>query len=148
VREAFSSSAASQQVVATAVHAGHELRPAVAACMALDDETRRREEDPFTDLLIQGLDGRLVVHRSRFEVDLNRPRETAVYRRAEDAWGLQVWRRTLPDHEREASLALHDDFYAALGDCLDRLLANGSVLVLDVHSYNGVSSSAWRVSLG
>ena len=30
--------------------------------------------------------------RSRFEVDLNRPREEAVYRVPEDCWGLDVWR--------------------------------------------------------
>ena len=29
---------------------------------------------------------------SRFEVDLNRPREKAVYIKPEDAWGLEVWK--------------------------------------------------------
>lgn len=33
-------------LVACAVHAGHELRPEVAALMALDEVTRLREEDP------------------------------------------------------------------------------------------------------
>ncbi|WP_244875288.1 N-formylglutamate amidohydrolase [Pseudoclavibacter albus] len=36
-------------VVATAIHAGHELRTAVADAMKLDEEVRFREEDPFTD---------------------------------------------------------------------------------------------------
>ena len=65
-------------VVATAIHAGHELRPDIRALTALDDATRLREEDPFTDLLT-GIGGATVVaHRSRFEVDLNRPPAQAV----------------------------------------------------------------------
>ena len=33
------------------------------------------------------------VTRSRFEADLNRPRDRAVYLTPADAWGHQVWRR-------------------------------------------------------
>ena len=36
-------------IIATAIHAGHSLRPEVAALTALTDEQRLREEDPFTD---------------------------------------------------------------------------------------------------
>jgi hypothetical protein len=32
----------------------------------------------------------IIVTRSRFEVDLNRPRDKAVYRCAADAWNLDV----------------------------------------------------------
>src|SRR4051812_28667298 len=91
VGEPFTVSIGSGPVVWTAVHAGHDLRPEIAERIALDEDTRRREEDPFTDQLM-GDDGvRAAVHRSRFEVDLNRPRETAVYREPEDAWGLDLW---------------------------------------------------------
>ncbi|HEU4335868.1 MAG TPA: hypothetical protein VFR45_01015, partial [Nocardioides sp.] len=38
-------------VVATSVHAGHELRPEIAEAMVLDRAERFREEDPFTDRL-------------------------------------------------------------------------------------------------
>ena len=34
-------------VVATAIHAGHELRTEVADAMKLDEEVRFREEDPL-----------------------------------------------------------------------------------------------------
>jgi N-formylglutamate amidohydrolase len=124
------------QLVSTAVHAGHDLRPAVAARMAIDDETRRREEDPFTDQLLGDVGSRVFVRRSRFEVDLNRRRDAAVYLRPEDAWGLDVWTDRLPDAEVEASLAVYDDFYAAFAARLDRLAASGPFVVLDVHSYN------------
>jgi N-formylglutamate deformylase len=36
-------------IVGTAIHAGHELRPEVAGCIALSDSQRLREEDPYTD---------------------------------------------------------------------------------------------------
>lgn len=60
----------SGQVVATAIHTGHDLRPEVADAMALAEEDRFREEDPFTAELGSHIDHQLVVHRSRFEVDL------------------------------------------------------------------------------
>ena len=123
-------------MVATAIHAGHELRPSLGDLVALDEATRLREEDPYTDLFAPPGVTTFVVHRSRFEVDLNRPRDSAVYRRPEDAWGLEVWRRPLPRHELEQSLALYDDFYRALSEHLDRLAEAGPFLVLDLHSYN------------
>ena len=123
-------------VVATAIHAGHDLRPAVASCTALDDATRLREEDPFTDLLTSVGGSTVVAHRSRFEVDLNRPRDEAVYQTPEDAWGLELWRETLPAEEIERSRDLYDDFYVELGRRLDALAERGPFVVLDLHSYN------------
>ena len=67
-------------LVATAVHAGHAVRDNVFAQLALDDGERLREEDPFTDAWMEIAPIRVVALRSRFEVDLNRPREKAVYR--------------------------------------------------------------------
>ena len=122
--------------MATAIHAGHSLRPEISGLIALDDQTRLREEDPYTDLLIDGVPVRVVVDRSRFEVDLNRPRHEAVYLRPEQAWGLEVW-KTLPSPaEVEASLRLHDQFYAEMARRLDVLATSGPFVVLDIHSYN------------
>ena len=66
-------------LIAVAVHAGHDLRPEVAAAMALPEPDRLREEDPYTDAWTAVAPTRVVVHRSRFEIDLNRPRDKAVY---------------------------------------------------------------------
>ena len=65
------------QIIATSVHAGHDLRPEVQDLMVLDEATRLREEDPFTDRIAAVAPARVVVHRSRFETDLNRIREKA-----------------------------------------------------------------------
>jgi N-formylglutamate amidohydrolase len=136
MEEAFVVEVAPGQIVWTAVHAGHELRAGVADVVALDPSTRLREEDPYTDRLL-GDDGICVVaRRSRFEVDLNRPREEAVYRTPEEAFGLDVWKRDLQPDELEESWRVHDAFYSCLSAQLDPLAANGRFLVLDVHSYN------------
>jgi len=124
------------QVIATAIHGGHELRPDVAARTALDDATRLREEDPYTDQLTAIGGATVVVDRSRFEVDLNRPRDKAVYRRPDDAWGLDLWTEPLSDGEVERSLESYDEFYDELARRLDDVAGRGPFVVLDLHSYN------------
>lgn len=127
----------SGQLVATAIHTGHDLRPDVAAAMVLPEDVRLREEDPFTDVIGAAAPARVVAHRSRFEVDLNRPRDTAVYRTPDDCWGLDVWHTDPLDEEIvQGSLEVYDRFYADLGERLDEVAARGPFVVYDVHSYN------------
>jgi len=125
-------------VVATAVHAGHELRPEIERAMVLDPDHRLREEDPFTDELAASIGSWVAVERSRFEVDLNRPLDTAVYRTPEECWGIEVWSGTaLADPLVEGSRRLHDRFYSDLAVVLDDLVArHGGFVLYDVHSYN------------
>ncbi|MBA2540751.1 MAG: N-formylglutamate amidohydrolase [Deltaproteobacteria bacterium] len=124
-------------IVATAIHDGHALRAEVAAQMALDDATRLREEDPFTERIAAVVPTRLIATRSRFEVDLNRPRDTAVYMSKADCWGLEAWCKPLPPELRTRSLAEYDAFYAELERVLrERVRVYGRFVVLDVHSYN------------
>ncbi len=124
-------------IIASAVHAGHEVRPEIAAIMALGEEDRRREEDPFTDRMIGFSLNRIELSRSRFEVDVNRPRDRAVYRDPSESWGLKVWREGLPDWAWEASLALYDEFYGEVRAWLEELVGrHGGFVILDIHSYN------------
>jgi N-formylglutamate amidohydrolase len=124
-------------LVACAVHDGHAVRAEIADCLRLNDSQRRYEEDPHTAEWTSIAPTRIVARRSRFELDLNRPREKAVYLTPEDAWGLDIWRcRPAPDVV-EHSLRMYDDFYAHLRLLLDRLVArHGRVVVFDLHSYN------------
>ncbi|KRF37476.1 N-formylglutamate amidohydrolase [Nocardioides sp. Soil805] len=125
------------QVVATSVHAGHDLRPRVAEAMVLGEDVRLREEDPYTDVIATAVESRALTFRSRFEVDLNRPREEAVYRKPEDCWGLDVWADgTLSEELTTGSLEVYDEFYRRLGEQLDEVAARGPFVLLDVHSYN------------
>jgi N-formylglutamate amidohydrolase len=105
--------------------------------MAIRPAARFVEEDPFTDQLTAVAPTSIVVHRSRFEVDMNRARERSVYRTPGDAWGLTVWRGPLPAAVRQRSLRLYDRFYADLSAVLARAGAGGRpFVVLDLHSYN------------
>ena len=124
-------------IIAAAIHSGHELRPEVAALSALADGERLREEDPHTDGLTRAAGTQIVVHRSRFEVDLNRPRDKAVYAQPADAWGLHLWRTPPGQSLIERSLKEHDDFYEAVHGLLDKIAGqHGAFLVIDLHSYN------------
>lgn len=124
-------------IVATAIHDGHAVRDEVAALLALPEPDRLREEDPHTGPWAALAATRLVPQRSRFEVDLNRPRERAVYVTPEDAWGLHVWKEKPPAGLVERSLADYDAFYARAHEILTDLTARfGVVVVLDLHTYN------------
>lgn len=124
-------------VVATAIHDGHLIRPVLNAYINLSAKQRLREEDPYTGQLAALFPSHLIAHHSRFEVDLNRPRKKAVYQRPEDAWGLHVWRESLPQEEVETSLRRYDDFYEQIEAYLEKIIArHGYVVVYDLHSYN------------
>ena len=126
-----------QPLLATAIHDGHELRPEVAQIMVLDEDGRRREEDPYTGMLTTIAQNELVVYRSRFEVDLNRPREKAVYLAPEDAWGINVWKEPPTDEIITNSLREYDRFYSYVNQicsCMEKEF--GRFVVLDIHSYN------------
>jgi N-formylglutamate deformylase len=124
-------------VVAAALHAGHEVRPDVAEWLAAGDGDRLREEDPLTGLWTTVGDSAIRVFRSRFEVDLNRPREQAIALEPRASWGLPVWRERPPERVLERSLEEYDAFYEDMRGLFDRLTQEWNrVLVLDLHSYN------------
>ncbi len=124
-------------IVATAIHDGHALRPDIAGQYALTSDSRLREEDPFTAFLISDMTNQVVFHRSRFEVDLNRARDAAVYLRPDQAWGLEVWKTPLRPEQLDASLRVHDDYYRMLATMLAGIQQDhGQFVLLDMHSYN------------
>jgi len=125
-------------VLATAIHDGHELRAEVAEAMALCDADRLREEDPFTGEAAKGVPTHVIAHRSRFEFDLNRPPEGAIYETPDQCWGLKVWKDGPPVPQLiERSRAIHTEYYRMLGGLLDGIAeVHGRFVLIDVHSYN------------
>ena len=124
-------------IVATAIHDGHETREEIRQLFNLGDAERLREEDPFTADWINFTDNRIVVHHSRFETDVNRPRDKAVYVKPEDAWGLKIWSKDLPDEIINRSLEVYDHFYKMAKEYFDSLFElNEKIVVYDIHSYN------------
>ncbi len=124
-------------VVATAIHAGHVIRKELEPSLAIEAEDRRREEDPLTDYFLSLSDNLVRVNRSRFECDMNRPREKCISDDPDDTWGLKIWRDDLSGEQKETSRQLHDRFYGEMRSLFDGLLEkHGRLLVLDIHSYN------------
>lgn len=123
--------------MAVALHDGHDVREEVAPLFTISEADRLREEDPFTAVWTTIAPTKVIARRSRFEVDLNRPEEKAVYRTPGDAWGLTVWQQPLPEDVLNRSLAIRADFYAAVEDLLCRKVDEyGRVVVYELHTYN------------
>ena len=124
-------------IVAAAIHDGHFVRDNLRALLALSDSARLTEEDPCTGSWTEVFSTRIVGLRSRFEVDLNRPRDSAIYLHPADAWGLKVWNKELPDQLVRESLQLYDGFYEEVRRLLSGLVAEHKRLVVyDLHTYN------------
>ena len=120
--------------VCGAVHDGHQFRQELWDNCLHTEYERWYEEDPCTKQMVQshpivisGLD-------SRFEYDLNRPPDTAVF---DTAWGKQLWKTSLPDHHKQKSLEKHANFYNVVHTLIKKLEGlHSKVIVFDMHSYN------------
>lgn len=117
-----------------AVHDGHQFRKELWTNCLHTEYERWFEEDPATKemvnthpIVIAGMD-------SRFEYDLNRAPERAIY---DDAWGKQLWRNPLPEKMRIKSLEKHANFYKVVSALIQKLEEKfGVCIVYDMHSYN------------
>jgi len=124
-------------VLATAVHAGHQIRDELKPFLHADEHKLHRDEDPMTGVWAAAGDNIFVNYRSRFEVDLNRSRELALATEPEHTWGQKIWHKSPPSEMIERSLRQHDFFYAMMKIWLeDMIRQHGKILVLDIHSYN------------
>ncbi len=120
--------------VCGAVHDGHQFRKELWEKCLHTEYDRWFEEDPCTKefvkthpIVIAGCD-------SRFEYDLNRDPENAIY---EDAWGKKLWKEPLTDFQIQQSLAKHAVFYEVVHALIEKLEEKFGVLVVyDMHSYN------------
>ncbi|WP_350291856.1 N-formylglutamate amidohydrolase [uncultured Croceitalea sp.] len=117
-----------------AVHDGHQFRKSLwDSCLHTEYE-RWYEEDPCTKQMIQSHPIVIAGCDSRFEYDLNRAPETAIYT---DAWGKQLWKSPLEKDAKEFSLQKHYNFYRVVKALLEKLESmHKKVLVFDMHSYN------------
>lgn len=117
-----------------AVHNGHQFRKSLWDNCLHTEYDRWYEEDPCTKEMVQSHPIVIAGCDSRFEYDLNRAPETAIYT---DAWGKQLWREPLPSNEKENSLKKHHTFYKVVGALVEKIEAlYGKAIVFDMHSYN------------
>jgi N-formylglutamate amidohydrolase len=124
-------------LVAAAIHDGHLIRSDLNQILNLGEKGRLTEEDPYTGLWTSVGNSRIIVNTSRFEVDLNRPRDKAVYLNPEDAWGLNVWKSSLSDLQLQESLDKYDRFYSEVRSLFEDIEKNcDKFFVYDIHTYN------------
>lgn len=124
-------------IIAAAIHDGHRIAMPLLAYMQLQEHERFREEDPYTAYIANVPASRIAVETSRFQIDLNRRREEAVYRSPDKAWGLTVWQPALPESMVQQLLAGYDKFYREVARLIEETITLfGKFVVLDIHSYN------------
>lgn len=124
-------------LLAAAIHHGHEVRDELSERFKLGSGERLREEDAHTGTIARAFPNYLIGLRSRFEVDLNRSEERAVYQKPGDSWGLEVWKEPLSQDLVNRSLSYYREFYKAAEEEIQQLIeAHGYAIVYDIHSYN------------
>jgi N-formylglutamate amidohydrolase len=126
-----------EPIICTAIHAGHTIEPWLKKTLLLNEETCLREEDPYTDFFTIPCKNRIIADISRFQVDLNRNRDMAIYQKPDDAWGLNIREYPLTNAEMEKALIFYDSFYQKTREHVEKLIHKfGSIFVYDIHSYN------------
>jgi len=120
--------------VCGAVHDGHNFRKELWPYCTHSEYERWYEEDPATKQMIQSMPIVIAGLDSRFEYDLNRPPETAIY---EDAWGKSLWKENLPENIKKISVLKHSNYYKVVDALINKLEDKfTNVIVYDMHSYN------------
>lgn len=117
-----------------AVHDGHQFRRELWEHCIHTEYERWYEEDPATKEMVKSHPIVIAGMDSRFEYDLNRAPDSAVY---DDAWGKKLWHLPLPSEMKERSLAKHYNFYKVVHALISKLEEKfGVCIVYDMHSYN------------
>jgi hypothetical protein len=117
-----------------AVHDGHQFRKSLWDKCLHTEYDRWYEEDPCTRQMINTMPMVIAGCDSRFEYDLNRAPDIAIY---EDAWGKKLWKTPLNSHEKNESLAKHNNFYKVVFALVSKMKSLfGATIVYDMHSYN------------
>lgn len=120
-----------------AIHDGHHIDNDLLPYLLLSNSQRLREEDPYTALIGELPINQFVVGTSRFQLDLNRRVEDAVYLHPDQAWGLKVWNENLPSTFLETLYKRHRDLYRIIRQHIQACIQQyGFFVVLDIHSYN------------
>lgn len=124
-------------VLALSIHNGHYLSPPIEENTGISEADRLREEDPYTGLIAERFANHIIIHTSRFEVDLNRSFDKAVYQNPEDCWGLPARKVPLSPELLSALQDAYRQWYALLDYYVSRFLEIHKLLVVfDLHSFN------------
>ncbi len=117
-----------------AIHDGHQFRKELWGNCIHTAYERWYEEDPETKNMIKSHPIVIAGCDSRFEYDLNRDPQNAVF---DTAWGKQLWHEPLSEKMKDKSLRKHTNFYKIVHTLVSKLESKfGFCTVYDMHSYN------------
>ena len=120
--------------VCGAIHDGGQFRKELWDNCLHTQYERWYEEDPETKNMVISHPILIAGRDSRFEYDLNRFPEEAVF---ETAWGKQLWKEPLSEIEKARSLARHTAFFKVTHALIAKIESKfGCCIVYDMHSYN------------
>ena len=120
--------------VCGAVHDGGEFRKELWDNCLHTQYERWYEEDPETKNMVISHPILIAARDSRFEYDLNRSPEEAVF---DTAWGKQLWKRPLTKEEKEKPRVKHTAFFKVTHALIKKIEDKfGTAIVYDMHSYN------------
>ncbi len=126
---------------AFAIHDSHQINERLLPYLQLDEKTRFREEDPHTGCMAELPINQFLVSTSRFQLDINRKIEDAIYLHPDQAWGLNVW-KDLPADLIVALQSVHTDTYRQIDTLIEEtILHYGYFMIWDLHSYNAKRES-------
>lgn len=120
--------------VCGAVHDGDQFRKELWDNCLHTQYERWYEEDPETKNMVISHPILIAGRDSRFEYDLNRIPEEAVF---ETAWGKKLWKTPLSEQQKQKSLDKHTNFYKVTHALINIIEDKfGCAIVYDMHSYN------------
>lgn len=117
-----------------AVHDGHQFRKELWDNCIHTEYERWYEEDPETKNMVNTHPIVIACCDSRFEYDLNREPNNAVF---VTAWGKDLWKEPLSEVMKAKSLQKHTNFYKVVHALIETLESKfGFCTIYDMHSYN------------
>ncbi|MFZ4260613.1 N-formylglutamate amidohydrolase [Sphingobacterium sp. HJSM2_6] len=131
---------------AFAIHDGQDIHPALLPYQLLKEQERLREEDPFTAKIADLPINQFIVKSSRFQLDINRKLEDAIYLKPAQAWGLEVWKDTTPANYIAKLQDDHQNILQTIVDLVQETIHQfGYFVIYDIHSYNAKRHSSAEV---
>ena len=125
-------------LVALAIHNGNLLADEVIDNIWIKESERILDEEPYTEIFTGGFGNRVIVNSSRYQVDLDLPRDESYYEEGLKCGERFKIRDQLPmGYEITYSHSCHDFFYHDMQWNINKLLKYfNAIFIYDFHSFN------------
>lgn len=134
-----------QPVVALMPHTGHHVREEILSKMSIEEDDRATDEDARLTGLVAEFPIQVFGLDSRYEYDLDRKKDDAIYLKPFQCWGKKVWVNPPSKDEIEVSLQKYDEFHDLLDYLYDEFLKINSKLVV-VHVQGVTPKAGTKIS--